>query len=92
MSGPRGDTFFLDTTGAGAWIPGPTRDGALRDYAPSVMYESGKVLYAGGGLDQNTHLPTNLDGNHRPQRSQSAMEANRSNALRAASAQRDGAS
>ena len=60
MAGPRGDTFFLDSTGAGTWIPGPTRDGALRDYAPSVMYDSGKVLYMGGGLDAATHLPTDL--------------------------------
>jgi hypothetical protein len=60
MSGPRGDTFFLDTTGAGAWSPGPARDGALRDYAPSVMYDSGKVLFIGGGSDPVTHLPTNL--------------------------------
>jgi galactose oxidase len=60
MSGPRGDTFFLDTTGAGVWIPGPARDGALRDYAPSVMYDVGKVLFIGGGLDPATHLPTNL--------------------------------
>jgi len=60
MSGPRGDTFFLDTTGAGTWIAGPSRDGALRDYAPSVMFESGKILFIGGGLDSTTHLPTNL--------------------------------
>jgi galactose oxidase len=60
MAGPRGDTFFLDVTGPGTWTPGPARDGALRDYAPSVMYASGKVLYMGGGLDQATLLPTNL--------------------------------
>jgi hypothetical protein len=60
MSGPQGQSFFLDTTGNGNWIPGPTRDGALRDYAPSVMYESGKVLFIGGGQDPGTQLPTNL--------------------------------
>jgi galactose oxidase len=58
MSGPQGQSFFLDTTGVGNWVPGPTRDGALRDYAPSVMYESGKVLFIGGGLDPDL-LPTN---------------------------------
>lgn len=60
MAGPQGETFFLDVTGQGVWTPGPVRDAALRDYAPSVMYDSGKVLYIGGGLDTDTHLPTNL--------------------------------
>jgi galactose oxidase len=60
MAGPGGETFFLDTTGAGTWTSGPVRDGACRDYAPSVMYASGKVLFAGGGLDKDTQLPTNL--------------------------------
>ena len=60
MAGPQGETFFLDVAGQGTWTPGPVRDAALRDYAPSVMYESGKVLFIGGGLDPNTHLPTNL--------------------------------
>jgi galactose oxidase len=60
MAGPSGATFFLDTHGAGTWIPGPQRDGALRDYAPSVMYDSGKVLFMGGGLDKLTQLPTAL--------------------------------
>jgi hypothetical protein len=54
MAGPGGETFFLDTTGAGTWTSGPVRDGACRDYAPSVMYASGKVLFAGGGLDKDT--------------------------------------
>jgi galactose oxidase len=59
MSGPQQQSFFLDTIGNGNWIPGPVRDGALRDYVPSVMYESGKVLFIGGGLDPDTLLPTN---------------------------------
>ena len=29
MSGPQQQSFFLDTTGNGNWIPGPVRDGAL---------------------------------------------------------------
>ena len=60
MAGPQGQSYVLDITGAGIWTPGPVRDGANRDYAPSVMYESGKVLFIGGGLDQGTQLPTNL--------------------------------
>ena len=59
MAGPQGETFFLDVTGQGTWTPGPVRDAALRDYAPSVMYESGKILFIGGGLDPDTHVPTN---------------------------------
>jgi hypothetical protein len=52
MSGPM-DTHFFDP--AGAWTDGPIRDAANRDYAPSVMYESGKVIFIGGGQP-----PTNL--------------------------------
>jgi len=60
MSGPLGETKFLDSAGAGSWTDGPKRDGANRDYAPSVMYDSGKVVFIGGGTDPNTLLPTNL--------------------------------
>jgi hypothetical protein len=59
MSGPQGETFFLDTNGAGKWIPGPSRALALRDYAPSVMYDTGKVLFVGGGKDNQGDQPTN---------------------------------
>jgi hypothetical protein len=50
MSGALGRSYFLDPVG-GLWSLGPPRDGANRDYAPSVMYESGKVIFIGGGLD-----------------------------------------
>jgi galactose oxidase len=59
MSGAQGESFFLDTNGAGIWIPGPSRALGLRDYAPSVMYDTGKVIFMGGGLDAGTNLPTN---------------------------------
>jgi galactose oxidase len=58
MSGPRGDSFFFDASGSGTWTPGPSRALGNRDYAPSVMYDTGKVLFVGGGLDVNTNLPT----------------------------------
>ncbi|KAK3322855.1 hypothetical protein B0H66DRAFT_620679, partial [Apodospora peruviana] len=32
------------------------RDGKFRDYAPSVMYDRGKVMYMGGGQDENKDL------------------------------------
>ena len=59
MSGSLGTSFFLDPNG-GDWSLGPIRDAANRDYAPSVMYESGKVIFIGGGTDDKTQLPTNL--------------------------------
>jgi hypothetical protein len=59
MSGPQGQSFFFDTNGAGTWKPGPSRAQALRDYAPSVMHDTGKVLFVGGGQDGVDDLPTN---------------------------------
>ena len=59
MSGAQGQSFFLDTTGPGTWIPGPSRVLGLRDYAPSVMYDTGKIVFIGGGNDPQTNLPTN---------------------------------
>jgi hypothetical protein len=58
MSGPQQDSFFFDTSNPGTWRQGPTRDANTRDYAPSVMYDTGKVVYIGGGLDTGTELPT----------------------------------
>jgi galactose oxidase len=60
MSGGLGESFFFDTSGGGNWIPGPTRQAGLRDYAPSVMYDTGKVAFIGGGLDNGTQAPTNI--------------------------------
>jgi galactose oxidase len=59
MSGAQAQSFFLDTTGPGTWIPGPSRALGLRDYAPSVMYDTGKIIFIGGGNDPQTNLPTN---------------------------------
>ena len=62
MSGPLAKTYLLDTTGPGNWVPVPgpggSRDNVQRDYAPSVMYDVGKVIYIGGGNDQTTFVPT----------------------------------
>ena len=59
MSGAQGQSFFLDAAAPGTWIPGPSRALGLRDYAPSVMYDTGKIIFIGGGNDQETNLPTN---------------------------------
>ena len=53
----------------GKWTPaGIKRQAGPRDYAPSVMYESGKILYIGGG--NNDDGPTNqaeyIDLNAKP--------------------------
>jgi galactose oxidase len=56
MSGPAARSYFLDTAGAGRWSllegEGGVRDKMRRDYAPSVMYDVGKIIYIGGGNDQ----------------------------------------
>ena len=60
MSGPQGQSFFFDPNGAGnTWTSGPSRALAFRDYAPSVMYDTGKVLFVGGGKDGPDDPPTN---------------------------------
>jgi galactose oxidase len=62
MSGPLAQSYELDTNGPGNWTPlqgaGGSRANGSRDYAPSVMYEVGKVIYIGGGNDPGTHVPT----------------------------------
>src|SRR6185369_6440754 len=42
-------TRYLDTSGTGLWTNVGNRLYGSRDYGPSVMYEPGKVLIAGGG-------------------------------------------
>ena len=45
-AGPNPETWWLNTTGSGEWIPGPLRDNPLaypgvREYGSAVMYEDG---------------------------------------------------
>jgi hypothetical protein len=49
MSGPLQLTQYLDTSGGGNWTVVGNRIGGFRDYAPSVMYDEGKILFIGGG-------------------------------------------
>jgi galactose oxidase len=62
MSGWLAQSYFLNTAGVGTWTqlagPGGSRSAGLRDYAPAVMYDIGKIIYIGGGSDTNTHIPT----------------------------------
>ncbi|MDQ5851491.1 MAG: DUF1929 domain-containing protein, partial [Chloroflexota bacterium] len=62
MSGSNAQTYMLNTGGSGTWTPLPAPGGVRlngeRQYAPSVMYDVGKVIYIGGGNDGDTGLPT----------------------------------
>jgi galactose oxidase len=60
MSGTLGESFFFDPANNGTWTPSASRSAGSRDYAPSVMYDVGKILYIGGGNDPGTNLPTNI--------------------------------
>jgi hypothetical protein len=51
MSGGLAESFFLDVRDGGTWTPGPSRAAGNRDYAPSVMYDTGKIIFIGGGSD-----------------------------------------
>ncbi len=43
------ETWYLDTSGSGAWSPGPSSSFGWRDYGSAVMYDEGKILITGGG-------------------------------------------
>ena len=59
MSGTNAQSFMLQFQHPPSWTPAGARASGQRDYAPSVMYDVGKVLYVGGGNDHATGLPTN---------------------------------
>jgi hypothetical protein len=55
VAGPSVRTFFLSVSGAGSWRTGPTHLlDQSRNYGSAVMYDDGKILYAGGALTTNT--------------------------------------
>jgi galactose oxidase len=53
-AGEMGTTRYLDIAGSGGWTTVAERKFASRNYGAAVMYEPGKILYAGGGLTTNT--------------------------------------
>jgi hypothetical protein len=53
-AGPAQKTFFLSLAGTGKWTAGPTRLFGGRNYGSAVMYDDGKILYAGGATTTNT--------------------------------------
>jgi hypothetical protein len=67
LSGPGQGTYYLDTSGAGAWTYVASRQFPYRGYGTSVMYDHGKVIFIGGGdpptataevIDLNAANPT----------------------------------
>ena len=62
-SAPSTVTRYLDTSGTGAWTVVANHSvNVYRDYAPSVMYDNGKVLVMGGG-DPPTNTAEVIDLN-----------------------------
>jgi hypothetical protein len=53
-AGPSQGTAYLSTSGAGSWSNVGSRLFPNREYGAAVMYEPGKILYAGGGRTTNT--------------------------------------
>ena len=52
MSGLLATSFFFEDfegSDRGKWVSGATRTAGNSDYAPSVMYDVGKVIFIGGG-------------------------------------------
>jgi galactose oxidase len=47
-------TRFLSLAGTGSWTKGPTRLFGAREYGSAVMYDDGRILYAGGSRTTNT--------------------------------------
>jgi Domain of unknown function (DUF1929)/Bacterial Ig-like domain (group 1)/Kelch motif len=61
MAGERTTSRWLDVDangGLGQWFSGPThRWGFNREYGSAVMYDTGKILYVGGGGDTGWDTP-----------------------------------
>ncbi len=59
ISGPQGAfTWFFDPKDGRLTEHRPGRKYGHRDYAPSVMYDAGKIIYIGGGNDLGDWRPT----------------------------------
>jgi hypothetical protein len=56
MSGLLATSYFfedLEPGNSGTWIPVAMRSAGNSDYAPSVMYDVGKIIFIGGGAPTN---------------------------------------
>lgn len=61
--GPTNVTRWLDTSGTGSWSTIGNRKYPWRDYASAVMYDTGKILLAGGGSNPPTAAAEVIDLN-----------------------------
>jgi galactose oxidase len=54
------ETWSLDVAGSGNWtnIPNLRRNNMLNDYAPSVLYDTDKIFFAGGGTPPTANAET----------------------------------
>jgi hypothetical protein len=59
-AGEEQTTRYLDIAGAGTWTTVGNRRVADRNYGSAVMFQPGRILYAGGGLTTNTAEVINL--------------------------------
>lgn len=60
-AGPSSPSRYLDITGTGSWAIGPNMNVSQRGYGPSVMYDNGKIMVAGGGPPTATAEIINLN-------------------------------
>ncbi len=58
MSGTNDRTLRLKTSEPGEWTEVGLRANGNRDYCPAVQYDGDKIIYIGGGNDNDTHTPT----------------------------------
>jgi len=59
-SGPEVQSAWLDTTGTGEWTEGPVSS-VYRDAGSAVLYDTDKVLIAGGGPNVPTNTAETID-------------------------------
>ena len=67
MSGSLATTYLFTNFqpgNHGTWIPTSARTAGNADYAPSVMYDVGKVVFIGGGAPTNTVEVIDLNAAH----------------------------
>jgi WD40 repeat protein len=62
-AGERVLSRWFSYAGSGSWSPGPEHIWKFnRDYGTAVMYDTGKILYAGGGGDTGWNTPDPKSG------------------------------
>ena len=73
VAGATAATRFLSVSGGGSWRVGPRRPGGARNYGSAVMYDDGRILYAGGAYTTNTAEVIDLNLASSPWRATGSM-------------------